>query len=137
MLTKLVLSGLLIVLIYLVANYLFLTKEGIDVKGYKNYGDSNNDTEMKILVYKNAGNISALKDAVDGLLQNTGRISALEKQFDALNNTLQATKTMAEETKTNVEGAVTEYKASGDQQTAELNTIDFGGEKEDEEEYNN
>lgn len=118
-----------------IVSYIFktfnITKEAMNVKGYKNYvNDMNNqDDELKILAIKNAGNISALKDAIDTLIQtatnNKGRLSALEKQYSTMNNVLQETKAMADETKSNVEGAVTEYKAQGDQQAQELNDLTF------------
>lgn len=110
-----------------VVNKLWYTREGMDNE-IKNYQDYSGD-DIKVLVYKNAGNIAALKDAVDGLVQTStdvqGRVSTLEKEYETINNVLQATKATADETKANVEGAVTEYKAQGDQQAAALNDVTF------------
>jgi len=99
-------------------------------EGLENYQDySGNTDEMKILVYKNAGNIASLKDAVDRLIQSStetqGRLSSLEKEHENLNNVLKETKATADETKANVNSAVSDYKAQGDQQADALNNLTF------------
>lgn len=108
-----------------VVNKIWYKREGMEIKHYQDYSGD----DIKVLVYKNAGNIAALKDAVDDLVQSStdvqGRVSTLEKEYETINNVLQETKATAEETKANVEGAVTEYKAQGDQQAAALNDVTF------------
>ena len=99
-------------------------------EGLENYQDySGNTDEMKILVYKNAGNIASLKDAVDSLIQSSsdtqGRLTSLEKEHENLNNVLKETKATADETKANVNSAVSDYKAQGDQQADALNNLTF------------
>jgi hypothetical protein len=100
-------------------------------EGLENYQDySGNDTdETKILMYKNAGNIAALKDAVDKLIQTStdsdGRLSVLEKEHDNLTAVVKETKATADETKANVDSAVTDYKAQGDEQSDALNDVSF------------
>lgn len=102
-----------------------------EVEGLENYQDysGNNADEMKILVYKNAGNIAALKDAVDKLMEKSndtqGRLTSLEKDHDTLSGVVKETKATADETKANVESAVTDYKAQGDQQADALNDVSF------------
>jgi uncharacterized protein YukE len=104
-----------------------MRREGME-NAVKNYQDYSGD-DIQVIVYKNAGNIAALKDAVDGLVQSStdvqGRVSALEKEYETINNVLQATKATAEETKANVEGAVSDYKAQGDEQASVLNDVTF------------
>jgi len=103
-----------------------LKREGLD--NYQDYSGNNTD-ETKILMYKNAGNIAALKDAVDKLIQTStdseGRLSVLEKEHDNLTNVVKETKATADETKANVDSAVTDYKAQGDQQADALNDVSF------------
>jgi hypothetical protein len=103
-----------------------LKREGLE--NYQDYSGNNTD-ETKILMYKNAGNIAALKDAVDKLIQTStdseGRLSALEKEHDNLTTVVKETKATADETKANVDSAVTDYKAQGDQQADALNEVSF------------
>jgi hypothetical protein len=103
-----------------------LKREGLE--NYQDYSGNNTD-ETKILMYKNAGNIAALKDAVDKLIQTStdseGRLSVLEKEHDNLTNVVKETKATADETKANVNSAVTDYKAQGDQQADALNDVSF------------
>lgn len=95
----------------------------------ENYTDYSNNTnsvdDMRIMIYKNAGNIAALKDAIDGLADVEGRLTALEKEYDSLSTVLKETKATADETKANVDSAVTDYKTQGDQQSEELNSVSF------------
>lgn len=102
------------------------TREGLD--GYEDYSGNSAD-EMKVLVYKNAGNVAALKDAVDRLIDTStdtqGRLTSLEKDHDNLTTVLKETKAIADETKANVDSAVTDYKAQGDQQSNALNDVSF------------
>jgi predicted nucleic acid-binding Zn-ribbon protein len=118
---------LLLIAAYLISYVVFKREKREGLENYQDY--SGNADEMKILVYKNAGNIAALKDAIDKLMDTTndaqGRISSLEKDHENLNNVVQATKAMADETKANVDSAVTEYKAQGDEQTNALNDVTF------------
>jgi hypothetical protein len=103
-----------------------LKREGLE--NYQDYSGNNTD-ETKILMYKNAGNIAALKDAVDKLIQTStdseGRLSALEKEHDNLTTVVKETKATADETKANVDSAVTDYKVQGDQQADALNDVSF------------
>lgn len=103
-----------------------LKREGLE--NYQDYSGNNTD-ETKMLIYKNAGNIAALKDAVDKLIQTSsdseGRLSALEKDNDNLTNVVKETKATADETKANVDSAVTDYKAQGDEQSNALNDVSF------------
>ncbi len=98
-------------------------------EGLENYTDYSNNTnsvdDMRIMIYKNAGNIAALKDAIDGLADVEGRLTALEKEYDSLSTVLKETKATADETKANVDSAVTDYKTQGDQQSEELNSVSF------------
>jgi len=116
-----VLLGLLIA--YLV-NYLLTTEK----EGLENYQDYSGD-DIKVMVYKNAGNIAALKDAVDKLVDAStdtqGRITSLEKEHDNLTSVVKETKATADETKANVESAVTDAKAQGDDQANALNDVSF------------
>jgi len=104
-----------------------LKREGLE--NYQDYSGNNTTDEMKIIVYKNAGNIAALKDAVDKLIQTStdseGRLSVLEKEHDNLTNVVKETKATADETKANVDSAVTDYKAQGDEQANALNDVSF------------
>lgn len=128
-----VLLGLLIT--YLV-NYLLKTeKEGLDEKeGMENYQDYSGD-DIKVMVYKNAGNIAALKDAVDKLVDAStdtqGRLTSIEKEHDNLTSVVKETKATADETKANVESAVTDAKAQGDDQANALNDVSFDEEPSD------
>jgi hypothetical protein len=135
---SLIFNTILVLLIAYFISYLInkvwpylLKREGLE--NYQDY--SGNSDEMKILVYKNAGNIAALKDAVDKLIQTSsdsqGRLSALEKNHDDLTTVVKETKATADETKANVDSAVTDYKTQGDQQADALNDVSF------EEETNN
>lgn len=99
-------------------------------EGLENYEDySGNVDEMKVMVYRNAGNIAALKDAVDKLIDSStdtqGRLTTLEKEHDNLTTIVKETKATADETKSNVDSAVTDYKAQGDQQSNALNDVSF------------
>jgi hypothetical protein len=137
-LDDLLLNTLLVVLTAYVISYLvnkvwpyLLKREGLendDVKNYQDYSGNVSD-EMKVLVYKNAGNIAALKEAVDGLLQTSsdtqGRLTTLEKEHDDLTDVVKETKATADETKSNVDSAVTDYKSQGDQQASALNDVSF------------
>lgn len=114
------------VILLVAAYYMWPTREGLD--GYEDYSGNSAD-EMKTLVYKNAGNVAALKDAVDRLIQTStdtqGRLASLEKDHDDLTTVLKETKATADETKANVDSAVTDYKTQGDQQTDALNDVSF------------
>ena len=132
---NLLLNTLLVVLTIYLISYLvnkvwpyLVKREGLDIKDYQDYSGNAAD-EMNVMVYKNAGNIAALKDAVDGLIQTTsdsqGRLATLEKDHENLTTVLKETKATADETKANVDSAVTDYKAQGDQQTDALNDVSF------------
>lgn len=124
--------GILVLLVAYLITYVwpFIFKR-TTIEGLENYQDysGNQEDEMKILVYKNAGNIAALKDAVDKLMETSsdaqGRLSSLEKDYEQLNNVVQTTKATADETKANVDSAVTEYKSQGDEQANALNDVSF------------
>jgi hypothetical protein len=122
-----VLLGLLIA--YLVNYFLTTEKEGLE-----NYQDYSGD-DIKVMVYKNAGNIAALKDAVDKLVNTStdtqGRLTSLEKEHDNLTTVVKETKATADETKANVESAVTDAKAQGDDQANALNDVSFDEETSD------
>lgn len=104
-----------------------LKREGLE--NYQDYSGNNTTDEMKIIVYKNAGNIAALKDAVDKLIDAStdtqGRLTSLEKDHDNLTTVVKETKATADETKANVDSAVTDYKAQGDEQANALNDVSF------------
>lgn len=121
-----ILALLIVYLISYLINTYLLKREGLE--NYQDYSGNSAD-DMRILVYKNAGNIAALKDAVEKLIEtstdNSGRLSSLEKEHDALTGVVKETKATADETKANVESAVTDYKAQGDQQTDTLNELTF------------
>lgn len=124
--------GILVLLVAYLISYVwpFIFKRST-IEALENYQDysGNQADEMKILVYKNAGNIAALKDAVDKLMETSsdaqGRLSSLEKDYEQLNNVVQITKATADETKANVDSAVTEYKSQGDEQANALNDVSF------------
>jgi len=110
---------------YLTQTYL-LKREGLE--NYNSYS-GNSEEEMKVLVYKNAGNIAALKDAVDKLISSStdtqGRLTSLEKEHDNLTTVVKETKATADETKANVSSAVDDAKAQGDDQANALNDVSF------------
>jgi len=115
---------------YFVQTYLLKTEK----EGLENYQDYSGD-DIKVLVYKNAGNIAALKDAVDKLINAStdtqGRLSTLEKEHDNLTSVVNETKATADETKANVESAVSDAKAQGDDQANALNDVSFDEETSD------
>lgn len=123
--------GILVLLVAYLISYVWPFFKRTTIEGLENYQDysGNQADEMKILVYKNAGNIAALKDAVDKLMETSsdaqGRLSSLEKDYEQLNNVVQVTKATADETKANVDSAVTEYKSQGDEQANALNDVSF------------
>lgn len=117
-----IILALVLLMAYLIKTYL-LKREGLE-----NYQDYSGD-DMKVLIYKNAGNIAALKDAVDKLIdtsnETSGRLTSLEKEHENLNNVVKETKATADETKANVNSAVSDYKSQGDQQADALNQLTF------------
>lgn len=115
-----------LLVIYLISYFISTNKEGLD--NYQDYSGNSAD-DMKILMYKNAGNIASLKEAVDKLIEtsadNSGRLTSLEKEHDNLTSIVRETKATADETKANVSSAVTDFKAQGDQQADALNDLTF------------
>ena len=121
--------GFLVIAILVVLATIAIYALSLKREGLENYTDYSNNTnsvdDMRIMIYKNAGNIAALKDAIDGLADVEGRLTALEKEYDSLSTVLKETKATADETKANVDSAVTDYKTQGDQQSEELNSVSF------------
>jgi predicted nucleic acid-binding Zn-ribbon protein len=120
----LIVIAILVVLLAIAIYALSSKREGLE--NYTDYSNNTNSADdMRIMIYKNAGNIAALKDAIDGLADVEGRLTALEKEYDSLSTVLKETKATADETKANVDSAVTDYKTQGDQQSEELNSVSF------------
>ena len=63
--------GFLVIAILVVLATIAIYALSLKREGLENYTDYSNNTnsvdDMRIMIYKNAGNIAALKDAIDGL----------------------------------------------------------------------